>query len=61
MPSFVYLEAPIGRDPDQRDYVVSNEKIERTGFKPKYSLDMGIEELVKGYTILRRSQYANVA
>lgn len=61
VPSFVYLEAPIGRDPDQRDYIVSNEKIERTGFKPKYSLDMGIEELVKGYTILRRSQYANVA
>jgi nucleoside-diphosphate-sugar epimerase len=58
---FVYLEAPIGCDPDQRDYVVSNEKIERTGFTPIHSLDMGIQELLKGYSILRRSQYANVA
>jgi nucleoside-diphosphate-sugar epimerase len=61
VPGFVYLEAPVGRDPDQRDYIVSNEKIERTGFKPMHSLDMGIQELLKGYAILRRSQYANVA
>ena len=61
VPSFVYLEAPIGQDPDKRDYIVSNEKIERTGFKPAHSLDMGIQELLKGFAILRRSQYANVA
>src|SRR5262249_6298450 len=46
VPSFVYLEAPIGEDPDKRDYIVSNEKIERTGFEPKCSLADGIRELI---------------
>jgi nucleoside-diphosphate-sugar epimerase len=60
IPAFVYLEAPIGEDPDKRDYIVSNDKIYRTGFKPQYSLDMGIRELIKGYTILQNSKYSNV-
>jgi len=57
---FVYLEAPIGEDPDKRDYIVSNEKIEKSGFKPAYTLEMGIRELVKGYTIITNSKYSNV-
>ncbi len=57
---FVFLEAPIGEDPDKRDYIVSNEKIEKTGFQPLYSLEMGIKELVKGYRILTNSKYSNV-
>src|SRR4030067_3413256 len=52
VPDFIYLEAPIGEDPDKRDYIVSNEKIEGTGFKPKHSIEMGIRELIKGYTII---------
>src|SRR5436190_16600042 len=32
LPNFMFLEAPIGEDPDKRDYIVSNEKIERTGY-----------------------------
>jgi nucleoside-diphosphate-sugar epimerase len=60
LPGFVYLEAPIGEDPDKRDYIVSNEKIERTGFRPAHSLSDGIRELIKGYTILRNGKYANV-
>ena len=60
MPDFVFLEAPIGEDPDKRDYIVSNEKIEGTGFGPLRSLDDGIQELVKGFTMLRDSQYGNV-
>lgn len=60
LPEFTYMEAPIGEDPDKRDYIVSNEKIERTGFKQKYSLDMGIQELIKGFTILNNSKYTNV-
>jgi nucleoside-diphosphate-sugar epimerase len=60
IPAFVYLEAPIGEDPDKRDYIVSNEKIERAGFKPTHSLEMGIRELIKGYTILRDTKYTNM-
>lgn len=57
---FIFLEAPVGKDPDQRNYVVSNEKIESTGFKPMHSLDAGIAELVKGYTMIRNVVYGNV-
>lgn len=60
LPRFVYLEAPIGEDPDKRDYIVSNARIESTGFKPQYSLDFGIDELRAGYTMLRNSKYSNV-
>ncbi len=60
LPAFVYLEAPVGEDPDKRDYIVSNAKIEKTGFAPKYSLTDGISELIKGYTILRNTKYGNV-
>jgi nucleoside-diphosphate-sugar epimerase len=59
LPNFIYLEAPVGEDPDKRDYIVSNEKIERTGFRPLYSLADGIQELMKGYTIIKNSQYGN--
>jgi len=60
LPSFVFLEAPIGEDVDKRDYIVSNEKIERTGFQPAHSLDTGIAELIKGYRMLRNTVYGNV-
>jgi len=60
LPKFVYLEAPIGEDPDKRDYIVSNARIAATGFKPEWNLDRGIQELIKGFTILRNSIYSNV-
>jgi len=59
IPDFVYLEAPVGEDPDKRDYIVSNEKIERTGFRPIYSLRDGIRELVKCYAILGSCGWGN--
>ena len=59
LPKFTFLEAPVGEDPDKRDYIVSNEKIERTGYRPMYSLDQGIAELIKGYRMLRNSIYGN--
>ncbi|HBR14474.1 MAG TPA: hypothetical protein DD723_02890 [Candidatus Omnitrophica bacterium] len=57
---FYFVESAIGQDPDKRDYIVSNEKIEETGFKPDVSLSEGISELVKGYQIIKRNQYTNV-
>ena len=57
---FYFIEAKVGKDPDKRDYIVSNEKIESTGFKPDYSLQQGIEELIKGYQIIRKNGYSNV-
>ncbi len=60
VPGFVYLEAPVGEDPDKRDYIVSNEKIEKTGWAPHYSLDDGIAELKKLYVILNNNKYSNV-
>ncbi|MBN2644209.1 MAG: NAD(P)-dependent oxidoreductase [Desulfuromonadaceae bacterium] len=60
IPGFVYMEAPVGEDPDKRDYIVSNEKMERTGWQPNYSLEDGIAELKKLYTILNNSKFSNV-
>lgn len=60
VPGFTYLEAPIGEDPDKRDYLVSNEKLERTGWFPDHGIDAGIQELIKGYTMLRNGRFANV-
>lgn len=60
VPNFVFLEAPVGEDPDKRDYVVSNQRLLATGFAPLFSLESGIRELVKGFTILRNSRYSNV-
>ena len=60
IPEFVFMEAAIGEDPDKRDYIVSNDKVEATGFTPAHSLDDGIAELIKGYTMIRDSLYTNV-
>ena len=60
LPNFTFIEAPVGKDPDQRNYIVSNAKIEATGYQPEYSLDRGIGELIKGYTMIRNSLYGNV-
>jgi nucleoside-diphosphate-sugar epimerase len=60
LPEFVYFESAIGEDPDKRDYIVSNERIEGTGWRPAYSLDDGIRELIKAYRIIKNNQYANV-
>ena len=60
LPKFYFVEAAVGKDPDQRNYIVSNEKIEATGFKPMYSLDHGIRDLIKGYTMIKNTRYGNV-
>ncbi|MCP5468949.1 MAG: NAD(P)-dependent oxidoreductase [Chlamydiales bacterium] len=54
-----YHAAPIGKDPDQRNYIVSNEKLEGLGWKPTKSLESGIEELVGAFTMIKYNQFAN--
>lgn len=60
VPDFKFIDAPIGKDPDQRNYVVSNAKIEATGYQTSVSLDQGISELIKGYCMIKNSRYGNV-
>lgn len=60
IPRFTFVISLIGKDPDQRNYIVSNEKIEKTGYKPQVSLTDGISELIKGYQIIRRREFSNV-
>jgi nucleoside-diphosphate-sugar epimerase len=60
IPQFVVMEAPFAADPDQRNYVVSNMKLESTGWRPQVGLDDGIRELIKGYTMIKNMQYGNI-
>ena len=60
VPDFYFVEAAVGKDPDKRDYIVSNAKIEATGFRPNHSLQDGISELIKGYQIIKNKQFSNV-
>ena len=52
IPDFVVNESDYYEDPDKRDYVVSNEKVESRGWNPNYSLNGGIQELISGYQII---------
>jgi len=60
VPDFYIHSAPVGEDPDKRDYIVSNEKIESLGWQPDYTLDDGIKELLKGCSILKATNFSNV-
>ena len=60
IPEFQYVISEIGKDPDQRNYIVSNDKIELTGFKTKVTLSDGIRELKKAFQVIRRNQYSNI-
>jgi nucleoside-diphosphate-sugar epimerase len=60
VPDFYFIEAAVGEDPDKRNYIVSNARIEATGFKPEVSMQAGIAELVKGYQVVKRNQFSNI-
>ena len=60
VPGFTVIEGEIKKDPDQRNYIVSNAKLEATGFEPMYTLDDGVEELLKGYKMIKNNIYGNV-
>jgi nucleoside-diphosphate-sugar epimerase len=59
IPSFVVMEAPLAKDPDQRNYIVSNAKMEASGWKPKHTLNAGLVELIKGYKMIKNTTYSN--
>jgi nucleoside-diphosphate-sugar epimerase len=60
IPDFVYLEAPFSKDPDQRNYVVSNRKIELAGITAQISLSEGINELIKGMSMFSVNNFSNI-
>lgn len=60
VPGFVFLEHELAKDPDQRNYIVSNKKLEATGWKPEFTLERGIAELIKGFKMIKNRRYGNV-
>lgn len=60
IPNFYIHFAPLGSDPDKRNYIVSNKRLREAGFKARRSLDDGIQELLKGYRMLGRTPFKNV-
>ena len=60
LPQFYFVEAEIGRDVDQRNYIVSNAKIEKAGFRPQVSLAEGIAELIRAYAIIQENHFRNI-
>ena len=60
VPDFDFIDAQVGKDPDQRNYIVSNEKLEATGWKPDMMLEDGIRELLVGFKMLKNNLHGNV-
>lgn len=60
IPDFYFTESELGQDPDKRDYIVSNARIEAAGFKARRGLQEGIAELVKAFQIIPKQPYGNV-
>jgi nucleoside-diphosphate-sugar epimerase len=60
VPQFTFAVADVGKDPDQRNYIVSNARIESTGYATTFDLDAGLQDLLKGYQVVRRNQFSNV-
>jgi nucleoside-diphosphate-sugar epimerase len=59
VPTFYIHFAPIGKDPDQRNYIVSNRRLREAGFAARRSLEDGIRELLKGYRMAGRPLFKN--
>ena len=60
IPNLVIEINEFSKDKDQRNYIISNKKIEATGWRPKYNLDDGIRSLIKVYSFLRQNHYNNL-
>ena len=55
VPGFVITTSEINSDPDKRNYIVSNEKLEKTGWKAEVDIDTGIKELIRSYEVFNKS------
>lgn len=55
VPEFFITESEINKDPDQRNYIVSNDKLEKHGWKPKFSLDDSIREVLMACPIIKNT------
>jgi nucleoside-diphosphate-sugar epimerase len=60
VPNFYLHFAEFGSDPDKRNYIVSNQRLREAGFEAKRTLDIGINELLKGYRMMPMSSMKNV-
>jgi nucleoside-diphosphate-sugar epimerase len=60
VPDFHILESEVGSDPDKRNYIVSNAKIEATGMRATIPVQQGVKELLKSFAIIRPNRFANV-
>jgi len=54
IPDLVIVENNFKQDFDQRNYIVSNAKLESFGWTPQFSLEDGIQELIKGYQLITK-------
>jgi nucleoside-diphosphate-sugar epimerase len=59
IPDLVIVQNEFKKDFDQRNYMVSNEKLESLGWKPEYTLDDGIQELIKSYKLIKKFSNKN--
>ena len=59
VPDLNVFNAEIGKDPDKRNYVVSNARILATGFIFRHTLEEGIAELISGYKAFRDFRFRN--
>ena len=62
-PYLVILENEFGKDIDNRNYIVSNDKLEATGWLPRYTIEDGIEELMSAYQMIitdNNKKYTNL-
>ena len=60
VPELEIFESKLGKDPDKRNYIVSNKKLENAGFKASVKIESGIFELLQAFRMIRRTEFSNL-
>jgi nucleoside-diphosphate-sugar epimerase len=60
VPGCHVIDSQSGEDPDKRNYIVSNAKIENLGFRPEIDLDRGIAELLRFMPFFEKYNFSNL-